>query len=201
MPCATAAARTLASLPIAALVVWDALRRYNGTAREPLRHFCFRRMRERAGSPAGLSRLVRWRRRVPDAHRRRDVGTPSGDRRPHGRDGPAALGAMARLRSALVLAYGAEHVARIGAGEPCRARTDADSRSSACPGKGILGRIWACSSQRPATARQPTALIVVRPRLRRCSPESRPGASAAPPACAQAARRARAASRRGSAAP
>jgi hypothetical protein len=81
-------------------VVWYVIRRYNGTAREPLRHFCFRRMRERAGSPAGLSRLVRWRRRVPDAHRRRDVGTPSGDRRQHGRDGPAALGAMARPRSA-----------------------------------------------------------------------------------------------------
>jgi hypothetical protein len=41
----------------------------------------------------------------------------------------------------------------------------------ACPGKGILGRIWACSSQRPATARRPTALIAVRPRLWRCSPE------------------------------
>jgi transposase len=40
MPCATAAAPTVASLPIAALVVWDAIRRYDATARETLRRFC-----------------------------------------------------------------------------------------------------------------------------------------------------------------
>jgi hypothetical protein len=44
------------------------------------------------------SLLRQWRRRMPDAHRRRDVADPVGDRRQHGRDGPAALSARSRLR-------------------------------------------------------------------------------------------------------
>jgi hypothetical protein len=40
---------------------------------------------------------------------------------------------------ASLLAYGAEHVPRICSGEPCGARSHADSRCGARPGKGILG--------------------------------------------------------------
>jgi hypothetical protein len=59
-----------------------------------------------AAAQDARSLLRQWRRRLPDAHRRRDVAYAVGDRRQHGRDGPAA-------RSAPVLAYGAEHVPRI----------------------------------------------------------------------------------------
>ena len=55
-----------------------------------------------AAAQDARSLLRQWRRRLPDAHRRRDVDYAVGDRRQHGRDGPAA-------RSAPVLAYGAEH--------------------------------------------------------------------------------------------
>lgn len=44
-------------------------------------------------------------------------------------------------RPAFVPAYGAEHGPRMRRGERCGARPDVGSRSGACPGTGILGRV------------------------------------------------------------
>ena len=85
------------------------------------------------------SLLRQWRRRLPDAHRRRDVADPVGDRRQHARDAPAALGAR------LPRATRPESLR----GEPCGARSHGTSRCGARPGKGILGRI------RPSLPRRP----------------------------------------------
>jgi hypothetical protein len=81
------------------------------------------------------SLLRQWRRRLPDAHRRRDVADPVGDRRQHARDGPAALRARSRLRRGTRPKNLPASHAEL---DPHGA-----SRCGARPGKGILGRIAA----------------------------------------------------------
>ena len=115
----------------------------DGSEREPIvsRHA---RSSSRAGAATAQdarSLLRQWRRRLPDAHRRRDVADPVGDRRQHARDAPAALGARSRLRRATR----PENLR----GAPRGARSPWASRCGARPGKGILGRI------RPSLPRRP----------------------------------------------
>jgi hypothetical protein len=60
--------------------------------------FCCSSRASAAAAQDARSLLRQWRRRLPDAHRRRDVADPVRDRRQHGLDGPAALSARSRLR-------------------------------------------------------------------------------------------------------
>jgi hypothetical protein len=66
---AAAATTTAAHLPHACRVVWDVIRRYDETARESLRRFCFRRMREGAGRRAPQPRHWRTAGRAPSSKR------------------------------------------------------------------------------------------------------------------------------------
>jgi len=82
-----------------------------------------------AAAQDARSLLRQWKRRLPAAHRRRDVVTR---RRPTpGRGGLAALGARSRLGRGTRLEN--------RRGEPCGARSHGASRCRARPGKSILG--------------------------------------------------------------
>jgi hypothetical protein len=88
------------------------------------------------------SLLHQCRRRLPGAHRRRDVAERVRNRCWRRRDSPAG--------PALVLAYGAEHVPRIRGGVRHGPRPDAGSRCGACPGRGILGPIRVVPDSAPS---------------------------------------------------
>lgn len=91
-----------------------------------------RRRRDRWSSRASAaaaqdarSLSCQWRRRLPDAHRRRDVADPVGDRRNHG---PRRPGRAQRSFSLAARNTSPESVAP----EPCGARSDALPRRGAC---------------------------------------------------------------------